>query len=531
MKTPEKRVQYFLNFPPLKQKGVTRIGVFGDSFTYGTEVGKKGSYPYFLQQLFNKEFPQKKIEVLNFGVSGHGFQEQFFLWEEYSKKYSLDYILLGPGCFQSNRDLTFGKLIHKKRPLLGAKNRFILSEGGRLKEVFLKGNTREQRLEKYYQLIPSPTALLYDRNPFEALEQMFLPFLKDRIPNPFYYKKISEAEETVQINSLLLNKIKDLYNKKILFFTLNRPIFNQYQPNAALYNLNFIPFPKNNEPLYKVFIHKSSLGNEFIAKIFFNALTGKKDFHIKTIRCHFANNKPSREAPIKNPDLYKVESIQLTNGKNIFSTLRQNSSNHHYKKGTYKKHKTKKTKSFISLSPPFSGAPFFPVSVKLKEQMKIYIQSENGDKTELGPIKALDSYKKFFVLQQNHIHELDDTYAHRSSYLIVKEDRLHKHRENERKKFQVFIENHKMGTLSESKYPFPEQQKNVFKFIPHQGYKKSFLMMGFGGPIREKDIPDEFPVYLQYNMENGEKLKSSAHGKCKKENQKIRLNLPNFKPL
>lgn len=76
--TPEKRIQHFLNFSPLKEKGVIRIGTFGDSFTYGTEVDKKGTYPYLLQQLFDREFPEKKIEVLNFGVTGHGFQEQFF---------------------------------------------------------------------------------------------------------------------------------------------------------------------------------------------------------------------------------------------------------------------------------------------------------------------------------------------------------------------------------------------------------------------------------------------------------------------
>lgn len=529
LETPEKRIQHFLNFSILKQKGVIRIGTFGDSFTYGDEVNKKGSYPYFLQQLFNKKFPEKKIEILNFGVRGSGFQEQFFFWKEYSKKYSLDYVLLGPLCFQPDRDLTFGKPTTMSRPLSGVKNRFVLSRGGSLKEVFLKGNTKEKRLERYYHFIPSLTALFYDKRPFEVLETLF-PFFRGRILNPFYYKKIPESEEAVQINSLLLKKMVKVHNEKILFFTLNPFVFKQYQSNGALYNLNFIPSPEEQD-LYEVFSHKSSLGNEFVAKVFFNALTGKKSFHIKTIQCYFTNNQVVRGGLNKNIGLFEVESIQLIDGKNILSTLRQNSSDHTYTEGTYRKHKSEETKSFISFSPLFSGAPFFPVSIKLKESMKIHIQSENGDKKELGSIKAMDSYKKFFVLHQNSIHGMDDTDTHRFSYLIVKQDPLHKRKYSIAQKFQVFAEDYKLGTLSISENPSFKQQKNIFKFIPNEGYKNSFLMMGFQDHIKEEFLPDEFPVYLQYNMENGEKLKTPVPWKCEKKNKEFHLNLPNFKSL
>ena len=57
-------------------------------------------------------------------------------------------------------------------------------------------------------------------------------------------------------------------------------------------------------------------------------------------------------------------------------------------------------------------------------------------------------------------------------------------------------------------------------------------MMGPSHHLREKDLPEEFPLYIQYNMNNGESFKSLIPDwKCKKENKKIHLKLPNFEPL
>ena len=84
---------------------------------------------------------------------------------------------------------------------------------------------------------------------------------------------MSNEEESARINVLLLEKIKNCTIKKYFFFTDHGfPIFNSYQSVEKLYNLNLIPFPKNR--FYKVFSHKSSLGNEIIAKVYFNALIG-----------------------------------------------------------------------------------------------------------------------------------------------------------------------------------------------------------------------------------------------------------------
>ena len=106
LRLPEDRTQHFLNFQSIKQSDSIRIGTLGDSFTYGDEVKKTETYPYQLQELFNQKFPHKKIEILNFGIDGAGFQEQFFLYEKYAKAYNLDYILVGPRGLHYDRGLT-----------------------------------------------------------------------------------------------------------------------------------------------------------------------------------------------------------------------------------------------------------------------------------------------------------------------------------------------------------------------------------------------------------------------------------------
>ena len=172
--TPKKRFQNFLNFSPSKGKDSIRIGAFGDSHTFGSEVNKTESYPYQLQKLLNQKFPNKKIEVLNFGVSGHGFQKQYFLWKKYAKSYELDYILLGPRSFHSNRDVVFTRN-RNFRPFKYPSARFILSNNNKLKQVHIKGDTLEERYKTYYKLIPSWTTLRYDKKPFQIWER-FLPF-------------------------------------------------------------------------------------------------------------------------------------------------------------------------------------------------------------------------------------------------------------------------------------------------------------------------------------------------------------------
>ena len=526
------RIQHFLNFSPSKKANIIRIGAFGDSFTFGAEVDKKSAYPYYLQQLFNESFPGK-VEVLNFGIRGVGFQEQFFLWEKYAKTYELDYILLGPRGFYPERDLTFSKnwnFEHFKYP----KERYILSDKKNVKRVHIKGDTLKERYKNYYASLPTLTALHYDKNPFQVWEKFF-PILRHNIQNPFYYKKMS-FEESVKINILLLDKIRKLYDKKILFFTDDNVFFDNYQSVRKFYNLNLIQ--PMTDRFYEVFHHKSSLGNKFIAKIYFNAITGQEKFSLPTISCYFKRKfKKSKE--IKNfhevqsiQDFHEVQSIQVLSENIPIFVLRHNSFiNPH--ENSYAVHKQKQTKSFIGFSnkKDILKSSYLPLSIQLKDNMKVYIRLNNKNKIQLGQIKPLDTYDKFFVFYGEYIknilysdyHIAPNQYEH----IFFIEEMPFKLK-NISSRIELFIGDYNLGRLA----PYDYYGKRVLKLFPVNGYKKSFVMVGPSHHIKEKNLSYQFQLYMQYNTANGKNIKSLIPSlECKKEKLQINMELQNFKPL
>ena len=526
---PKDSFQHFLNFQTSKKKGFIRIGTFGDSHTYGVEVDKIASYPYQLQQLFDKHFPNKNIEVLNFGISGHSFQEQFFLWEKYAQMYKLDYILFGPRGLHFDRDVTFRRNFGSY--LNFPKSRFILSKN-KLKLVHIKGNTPKERYKNYYKLIPSFTALLYDRKPFKIWEWLF-PFLRNNMPNPFYYTRKTISKESSQINKLLLQKIRTLNGKKILFMTDHQRLFKPYQSVEKLYNLNFVPL--KSPRLYERFGHRSSLGYEQVAKIYFHGLIGKKKFFLKNITCSFINSKPNYKEFNKNFD--SVNLIQIFGEKTPAFILRNNNPEHYHNKVSYSDYKTKGTKSFIAFfgKDQFLESIFFPLFNRLKEDMKISIHLPNKTKLELGSIKPLDAYKKFFVFFENYLHYFDNNDKYESFFLLDEMPLNLKKQLNQTKKpLELFVGDYKLGSLLLSKLYFrtSDTYKQILKFIPRYGYEKSFLFMGPAKLIREKDFPDQFSLSIKYTMDNGDNLNSLIPDwKCYKYKQTFHLNLPNFKPL
>ena len=529
LEPPRRRIEYFLNFSPLKEKGAIRIGAFGDSFTFGTEVDKTETYPYQLQQMFNRKFPNKKIEVLNFGIPGGGMQEQFLLWEKYSGSYGLDYVLFGPRGFYSDRALTFRKNWGPKHTdLIYPWDRFVLSGNNKLKQVHIRGDTLEERYKNYYRLIPSWTALHYDKEPFQ-IWRIFSPFLK-HIPNPFYYTKMSDEEESVKINTLLLEKIKQVYNKKILFFTDNQELFDNYSSVGSEYKLNFIEYKKNL--FYKMFDHNSSLGNELMANIYLNALTGKRNFALNIISCYFKDIEYINREFGKN--LYHMNSIQvIANNVPVFELVQNSSDHDHYhSERSYFNNKIKGTKNFLGLSnkTDFLKFPYFPLSVQLKEGMKIYIKS-GRDRIKLGTIKPLDISGRFFVFHEDFIEgKIDINYSYYESYFLLNKmpGFLKKKLERTHKPMELFVENDKLGTLRS--YDLYGQKS--LRLDPVNGYEKSFLMMGPSHHVREKVFPSVFSLSLKYNMNNGETFKSLIpNWKCRKQKKQFMLTLPHFKFL
>lgn len=86
-------------FDALKPPRTVRIGVFGDSFTFGEGVAAEDTYPKVLERLFNED-PRIsasgwRVEVLNFGIGKTGTSHQLAWYRKEGRRYGLDLVVVG----------------------------------------------------------------------------------------------------------------------------------------------------------------------------------------------------------------------------------------------------------------------------------------------------------------------------------------------------------------------------------------------------------------------------------------------------
>jgi len=82
-----------------KRQDTLRMGVFGDSFTFGEGVQNNETYPKYLDNLFQTNKNIKRlgfnIEVINFGIGKTGTSHQLAFYQKEGKKYNLDIVIIG----------------------------------------------------------------------------------------------------------------------------------------------------------------------------------------------------------------------------------------------------------------------------------------------------------------------------------------------------------------------------------------------------------------------------------------------------
>jgi hypothetical protein len=108
-----------------KDPGTVRIAVLGDSFAHAGEVAAEATFWAHLERQLNacRPFGERRVEVINFGVSGYGTAQQLLTLRHYAWSYAPDIVLLaffpGNDVRNNSRQLEPEKL----RPF------FVLREG------------------------------------------------------------------------------------------------------------------------------------------------------------------------------------------------------------------------------------------------------------------------------------------------------------------------------------------------------------------------------------------------------------------
>lgn len=85
-------------FPEAKPAGTKRIGVFGDSFTFGEGVQNHETYAKRLESILNQPVARsgdaQRVEVLNFGIGKTGTSHQLAWYRKAGAKYDLDVVVV-----------------------------------------------------------------------------------------------------------------------------------------------------------------------------------------------------------------------------------------------------------------------------------------------------------------------------------------------------------------------------------------------------------------------------------------------------
>jgi len=80
---------------PVEDDSASRIVVLGDSFTFGYRVDADSIYPSVLESRLNEESTEKRLEVLNMGVSGYNTQDGARVLEHKGLLWQPDLVIVG----------------------------------------------------------------------------------------------------------------------------------------------------------------------------------------------------------------------------------------------------------------------------------------------------------------------------------------------------------------------------------------------------------------------------------------------------
>ena len=81
-------------YPPEKAPGVFRIIAVGDSFTFGGKMHFDDSFSKRLERMLNLNEHQRKVEVLNWGISGYSTVQEAELVQQAMERYNPDLIIV-----------------------------------------------------------------------------------------------------------------------------------------------------------------------------------------------------------------------------------------------------------------------------------------------------------------------------------------------------------------------------------------------------------------------------------------------------
>jgi hypothetical protein len=382
----------FVHFSQSKEQNIIRVCAFGDSFTYGTEVDQTHDFPSLLQQLFHKN-DIENIEVINFGHGGHGFHQAYIMWDSVGRRFDCDYILLGPSCFQANRDTRFNHA--SLRNPYYVHSRYII-DGNDVKLVDAIGDNYQELFENYFKFTPRWKYLRYDRNPPSIL-QALIP--KGRtLKNIFYYYDGPENQEAFETYEILLRKLSESDAQVVLGHKKQEIV----DIGKRIKKNNFASVKFNNKirskfPYIAPKGHNSAWGNQLVAESFYAQIVDQEENKLTILKTSDIEREGKalgirHKRPLSSYDRIDVIFEEIPVG--FFVTA----------SGIYKERgegsptdlKDSETVSFLAFKNATTSlldAAFVPLDFTLQPGSDVVLRIRNASKTEdhlLGKVRMVD---------------------------------------------------------------------------------------------------------------------------------------------
>jgi len=377
----------YLHFPQEKPPGITRIGIFGCSFTRGSETESGHNFPTFLQEKF-RQAGMHHVEVINFGVGGYGMHHSYLLWQTLGQKYDLDTVIFMFFDFHKRRDSSF---IYSRTRYGPVRARYILKDDG-LELVEVLGQSLFEASTLYFQFIPRWRYLRYDRMSPTLIRSLFPVGRKLRF-NPFYYlPNVSLEDEMVETYRRIFENLSG--EVKHLIVVTNDELGERLSEEAFAPNLYFLrsQVGRNTDNfLYEAPAgHLSALGNKMRGEELFYLLTGEERPVID--RVEIFERMEAREKRLENlpKPLSAYKDVSISIGEQSVSTFVVNPTNKLKENFTeeldFKKHNVE---SLLQIS--LKDGIFFPLPFVLEHQEPLLISFRAGKQTVEVPIGHVDS--------------------------------------------------------------------------------------------------------------------------------------------
>jgi hypothetical protein len=251
--------------------GTTRVAALGDSFVYGDEVTDGLEYPARLRRILESN-QITNVEIVNLGSSWYGFAQTVRLWELYGRDLSPDFLLVGPQTLYYERDSTFNHADDYNPYYLHG--RYVFEDGAlRFIDVLGAELDAHDRFRRYNAFIPPWRYLRYDRNA-PAFLRALLPEGR-RLVNPFYYWHGSADDERDVLYAALLRKLAESGSQVIVAHSDKSlaELAGRSDPRVI-----GIHVPHDHRfPRARTNGHYACDGNDRLARVFFDAITGKQE--------------------------------------------------------------------------------------------------------------------------------------------------------------------------------------------------------------------------------------------------------------